>query len=197
MVRHSILCEYTIGTSAWDSLAKNDYIAIAEWIAANCEPLLKKYVSCTITVGFNNGGESEYSIEEFSRCFSSKTPYRQIGIGLYAVDLCLTCTIYCRDTNRHIYAAGSSLTLPQLEDLADNLKQYVEQLYKGHEPQEIAVAPVSEIQNYGQNEPNETHSTESQSDTGKKFYKSPVFWAAAIVIVTVLLWAIDRFILGK
>lgn len=43
--------------------------------------------------------------------------------------------------------------------------------------------------------PDKTYASKSKGDAGKKFYKSGVFWAAVTVIVSIILWCIDRFIL--
>lgn len=45
-------------------------------------------------------------------------------------------------------------------------------------------------------QPNKGHDTEHTERPGKQFYKSPVFWAAAAVIISTILWAVDRFILS-
>lgn len=63
--------------------------------------------------------------------------------------------------------------------------------------QELALKLEDTLTEHYKSKPSEAHSAESQSNTSKKFYQSPVFWAAAIVVVTLVIWAIDRFVLGK
>lgn len=54
--------------------------------------------------------------------------------------------------------------------------------------------PDEELLQYQQNQykPTKTESTESHKPHTQNFYQSSVFWAAAMVIVTILIWVIDR-----
>lgn len=44
-----------------------------------------------------------------------------------------------------------------------------------------------------QDKPAKAQYTESHKPSGKKFYQSSIFWSAIAVMVTLLLWFIDRF----
>lgn len=46
------------------------------------------------------------------------------------------------------------------------------------------------------NKPNEADGTKREHQSGKKFYQSGTFWTAVAIIVTIILWAIDRFYFG-
>lgn len=198
---NSIFCAYDMFGLEWNTLGKKDYLLLVDWMKAQSNALLSTEEECRIDVDIEYGSatSSSYTFEEFLKHFSPSATYEKIKIRLFCNKLYISCLFSRYETEASIYASSKVLTAPELESITNDLRKYVEQLYQKYASIDVVIEqplPLI-IQVNDQNKPDETNATRSQSDTRKKFYKSGVFWAAAIVIVTAALWAIDRFILGK
>lgn len=136
-MRHSVLLEYDIGQSAWNALQKQDYISFAEWMVSKCASGNPK---CTIEVSFPNGCSSIFSIDEFRGNFSSSAAYESITIHISELDTqSFSCTFHPYKSARLVSVLGESITSVEAEDLAQDLKSAVEQLYATHKVPSLQV----------------------------------------------------------
>lgn len=141
-------------------------------------------LSCQINVSGKNQRWKFYNIDELQRGLPPTA-------GIKHFDMLIGCNFAAYDASTPLFSLYASL------DEEDRMMFISSSGSSDVHAQELVIKLESILVEQYKHKPSESHAAESQGDTSKKFYKSPVFWAAAIVIVTALLWVIDRFILGK
>lgn len=147
-MRHSVLLEYDIGQFDWNILTKQDFVSVAEWMLSKF-PIEDS--ACIAEVSYPTGSSSTFSLNEFKKNFSSSAEYENICIRLIAPESTyLSCSFHPHKSARLISVSAESLTLPEVEDLAQSLKSVVENLYVKREvppllPVQPAILSVTDI----------------------------------------------------
>ena len=195
-MKHTVTTTYDIGLAQWNALSKQEYISLAELIINKSKRTFGIKAGCLIKVQGKSYSLSEYSVEEFRCHFPTNFDYQHLAIELHGETFDVRCSFSCFQFQQTIRIDGNNITLPLLENLAAELKAHIEKLYAAHVPQVDNPPGVSLSKQVDKcNEPDKTHCAKSQSRARINFCKEPVFWAALTVIVTVILWFFDRFVL--
>lgn len=183
-MRHRLNRNFSIGDADWNALKKGDYLDVADFLLTICKTRLSDNVDCTISVRISSNGESEYTPVEFKKFISSDFHYSQIGIGVYWKDFCLSCTFSESRIFNNIYATGSEFTLPELEEMADSLKQFIEDLY-ARRARQISLDSSNKVTDNNA-EPTERNAANCDNKESKKLNKCAVFWTVIGAVAAVL-----------
>lgn len=131
-MKNSVLIEYEIGDSEWDALKKRDFILASEWMVSKCVPQYADTVFTRVEVEYETGSSVEYSFEEFRAGFSAMSEYHSVEISAqFPERIYLSCAFNQSKSARLIYVSGEPLQLPEIEDLGNELKDFIEGIYAG------------------------------------------------------------------